>query len=222
MSATVRLILVLMKEPYQFLMACWNTLHSLLLLPDLISKAKTINCLLTVWKKCFVYVLQKKESLPFISMGQTCRIGRHALESVGVANFTAGHAFYFREAEPFFQRQSKGQTCGMGRHTLESVGVAYLTAGNVFLKRSRACFFRGNASLVKVMPFSPTVKTFSLLLIPRHCLLCQRYWLFPQWQGLYLSLYPIVNACFAEGSSYSPVGKAFFDRTCHMQCLWIS
>ena len=60
MSATVRLILVLMKEPYQFLMACWNTLHSLLSLPDLISKAKTINCLLTVWKKCFVYVLQKR------------------------------------------------------------------------------------------------------------------------------------------------------------------
>ena len=153
----------------------------------------------------------KKEALPFISMGQTCGMGRHALESVGVTYFTAGNAFFLREAEPFFQRQSKGQTCGMGRHTLESVGVAYLTAGNVFLKRSRACFFRGNASLVKVMPFSPTVKTFSLLLIQRHCLLCQRYWLFPQWQGLYHSLYPIVNACFAEGSSYYPVGKAFFE-----------
>ena len=221
MSATVRLMLVLMKEPYQFLMACWNTLHSLLSLPDLISKAKTINCLLTVWKKCFVYVLQKKEALPFISMGQTCGMWRHALESVGAAYFTAGNAF-FERIRAFFQRQSKGQTCGMGRHTLESVGVAYLTAGNVFLKRSRACFFRGNASLVKVMPFSPTVKTFSLLLIRRHCLLCQRYWLFPQWQGLYQSLYPIVNACFAEGSSFYPAGKAFFNRTCHMQCLWIS
>ena len=39
MSATVRLMLVLMEEPYQLHMACWNTLHSLFSFPDLISKA---------------------------------------------------------------------------------------------------------------------------------------------------------------------------------------
>ena len=153
----------------------------------------------------------KKGGIAFHIHGPNIWYGKACIGICRCCLFHCRQCLFLREAEPFFQRQSKGQTCGMGRHTLESVGVAYLTAGNVFLKRSRACFFRGNASLVKVMPFSPTVKTFSLLLIRRHCLLCQRYWLFPQWQGLYLSLYPIVNACFAEGSSYSPVGKAFFD-----------
>ena len=50
MSATVRLMLVLMEEPYQLHMACWNTLHNLFSSPDLISKAKTINCFLTANK----------------------------------------------------------------------------------------------------------------------------------------------------------------------------
>ena len=158
-----------------------------------------------------MFTFYKKRGIAFHIHGSNMWYGKACIGICRCCLFHGRQCLFLREAEPFFQRQSKGQTCGLGGHALESVGVAYLTAGNVFLKRSRACFFRGNASLVKVMPFSPTVKTFSLLLIRRHCLLCQRYWLFPQWQGLYHSLYPIVNACFAEGSSNSPVGKAFFD-----------
>ena len=47
MSASVRLMLALIEEPYQLHMACWKTLLSLFSHPDLITKGKTINCLLT-------------------------------------------------------------------------------------------------------------------------------------------------------------------------------
>ena len=209
MSATVRLMLVLMKEPYQFLMACWNTLHSLLLLPDLISKAKTINCLLTVWKKCFVYVLQKKEALPFISMGQTCGMGRHALVYAGVAYFTAGYAFFERN-RAFFSEAIQGSNMWYGK--------AYIGIGSGCLFNSRQCLFKEKQSLFlqrqclfgqghavfpnsqdlftpsnpkalplvpKVLAFSSMARPLSLLVPHSQCLLCRRQFLLPSWQGLF-------------------------------------
>ena len=151
----------------------------------------------------------KKEALPFISMGQTCGMWRHALESVGAAYFTAGNAFFW-EKQSLFSEAIQGSNMWYGK--------AYIGIGRCCLFNSRQCLFKEKQSLFlqrqclfgqghavfpnsqdlftpsnpkalplvpKVLAFSSMARPLSLLVPHSQCLLCRRQFLLPSWQGLF-------------------------------------
>ena len=69
---------------------------------DLISKAKTINCLLTVWKNV-LFTFYKKRGIAFHIHGSNMWYGKVCIGICRCCLFHGRQCLFLREAEPFFR-----------------------------------------------------------------------------------------------------------------------